>query len=199
MSEVRGWMGFLREYGRRWASGRVLVAAVCFAFLTGGCFGWIYEIIVGYFNEGYVNLAHGGIRIPFLLIYAIGAALYEVLFGETVATKERVLIAFVLMMLVALVLEYGAGWVMLHGFGVQTWDYRIPGWDWLFVSLDGLICARALLTFGLMGLIQVFGLDRVRRRLQARGAAFDVIVIVLAAAVAVWVAYQYGSGQALMM
>lgn len=56
---------------------------------------------------------------------------------------------------------------MLHVMGIRTWDCRIPGWDFL-ASPDGLVCLRASLTFGVMGLVQLRGLNGLYRKLASK-------------------------------
>lgn len=63
--------------------------------------------------------------------------------------------------------EYASGLAMLHVMGIRTWDCRIPGWDFL-ASPDGLVCLRASLTFGVMGLVQLRGLNGLYRKLASK-------------------------------
>lgn len=176
-----------------------MLGALSFAFVFGGIIGWVCEIVVGYFNNGYINLKHGGIGIPFLTIYAVGALAYECMFRDTQPTFQNVVRTFVSMMLVAFIIEYPTGLFMLNILDIRTWDYRIPGWDWLFVTADGLVSARGLLSFGLLGLIQVFGVDTLRKRLQEKYVWFDTVSVLMSLIVAVYVCTQYATGSALMM
>lgn len=176
-----------------------VLGALSFAFVFGGITGWICELIVGYMNNGYVNLQHGGIGIPFLTIYAFGALVYEFIFRDIEPTPTNVVRTFLLMMFLAFLIEYATGLFMLNMLGVQTWDYRIPGWDWLFVTSDGLVCARGLLSFGMLGLVQIFGFDGLRRHLQEKCVWFDTASIILAILIMVYICAQYVTGNAVMM
>lgn len=174
------------------------LGALSFAFVFGGICGWICEIIVGYFNNGYVDLEHGGIGIPFLTIYAVGAVACEMLFKDTELTPHNVMRVFVITGFIALIIEYSTGLIMLNMFDVQTWDYRRAGWNWLFVTPDGLVSARGLISFGLLGLIQVFVIDRIRMRLQEKYERFDRASLLMMIVVALYVCTQYITGSAVM-
>ena len=138
------------------AKGRALntIISLMVAFLCGGVIGWAYEVFLcGPFNGDGIDLGHGGIGIPFLVIYAAGALAIELVFGCS-RKQFNPLLQILACALLCTILEYAAGLLMLHVLGVQTWDYRTPGWDFL-ATPDGLICFRASLTFGLMGLLQL--------------------------------------------
>lgn len=127
------------------------------AFLVGGVVGWIYETLICAPMAGReINLMHGGMGIPFLTIYAVGAFLIAFLLGPRLAGREggwrRVLVQFLAATLLCTAVEYATGFVMLHGLGVQTWSYLYPGWDFM-ASPDGLICLRASVMFGAGGML----------------------------------------------
>lgn len=73
---------------------------------------------------------------------------------------------------------------MLHVMGIRTWDCRIPGWDFL-ASPDGLVCLRASLTFGVMGLVQLRGLNGLYRKLASKNPGGLAVAIWLLVAVVV--------------
>lgn len=127
------------------------------AFLVGGVVGWIYETLICAPMAGReINLMHGGMGIPFLTIYAVGAFLIAFLLGPRLAGREggwrRVFVKFLAATLLCTAVEYATGFVMLHGLGVQTWSYLDPGWDFM-ASPDGLICLRASVMFGVGGML----------------------------------------------
>lgn len=127
------------------------------AFLVGGVVGWIYETLICAPMAGKeINLMHGGMGIPFLTIYAVGAFLIAFLIGPRLAGREggwrRVFVQFLAATLLCTAVEYATGFVMLHGLGVQTWSYLDPGWDFM-ASPDGLICLRASVMFGVGGML----------------------------------------------
>lgn len=59
------------------------------AFIVGGVVGWIYETFICASMAGReINLMHGGMGIPFLTIYAVGAFLIASLLGPRLAGRE---------------------------------------------------------------------------------------------------------------
>ena len=58
------------------------------AFLVGGVIGWVYETFICASMAGKeINLMHGGMGIPFLTIYAVGAFLIASLLGPRLAGR----------------------------------------------------------------------------------------------------------------
>lgn len=149
---------------------------IAFVFLIGGLAGWLYEVFIGApLNGEPIDLGHGGLGIPFLMIYAIGSVSIELVFG----LNRKPLPAVIQLLgstLLATTLEYSSGLIMLHVLQVQAWDYRIPGWDFL-TTPDGLICLRASLTFGVMGLLQLRVIDRLYEWLARKN--FWVLLVVV--------------------
>jgi uncharacterized membrane protein len=137
---------------------RAAATQIAFVFVIGGLVGWIYEVFIcGPLNGNGINLGHGGLGIPFLLIYVIGAVCIEIAFGLG-RPQHHPIIQLAESAILCTLLEYFSGRAILSFVGVRTWDYRVPGWDFL-VSPDGLVCLRASFTFGVMGLIQLRGID----------------------------------------
>lgn len=133
------------------------VTIAVLAFLVGGVVGWVYETFICASMAGReINLMHGGMGIPFLTIYAVGAFLIAFLLGPRLAGREggwrRVFVQFLAATLLCTAVEYATGFVMLHGLGVQTWSYLDPGWDFM-ASPDGLICLQASVMFGVGGML----------------------------------------------
>lgn len=155
-----------------------IVIAVLMAYLFGGVIGWIYEtFICAPLNGEEINLLHGGLGIPFLTIYAIGAAVMEIILGCGRKQFNPVL-QVLACAAICTVLEYISGLFLLHVVGVQTWDYRLPGWDFL-VTPDGLICLRASLTFGIMGLIQLRAVRAFREKCVEKNMKVTLIVCII--------------------
>lgn len=146
------------------------LALIAAAFVIAGVLGWLYEAGIGLVERGWFDPEHGGLGIPFLQIYGFGAVAIELLFGvggRWERLLERPLHCFLAICALTAVLEYAAGAVMLYGFGIQTWDYRVPGWDFLCTP-DGLLCLRGVLSFAVMGLLLVYPVDTMLRRIQRR-------------------------------
>ena len=111
-------------------------------FLTGCLVGWIYEEIFYWITEGLLR-NRGILYGPWLPIYGIGAlGIYALK-----PLKRHPVRLFLFCIAVTGVVEYIIGYVGIHCFGLRLWDYR-----GLFLNLDGIICFRSVVSFGLMGL-----------------------------------------------
>lgn len=111
-------------------------------FLVGCVIGWIYEEIFYWFTEGMLR-NRGILYGPWLPIYGIGAlGIYAVK-----PLRKKPLLLFFLCMAVSGVVEYLIGFVGIRYFGLRLWDYR-----GLFLNLDGIICFRSVVSFGILGL-----------------------------------------------
>ena len=112
-------------------------------FLAGSLAGYIYEVIFYYFTEG--NLANRGVLYgPWLPIYGVGCVLLYYL----KPFKKNPLLLFFLCMVVTGIVEYIIGLVSVYIFDMRLWDYR-----GLFMNLQGIICLRSVVSFGIGGLL----------------------------------------------
>ena len=163
------------------AAWNATITRMAFMFAMAGLIGWAYEVFIcGPLNGIGINLGHGGLGIPFLTIYAVGALFIELVLG--LGRQHHPLLQLVGSALLCTLLEYVPGLAMLHVIGIRTWDYRIPGWNFL-VSPDGLVCLRASLTFGVMGLVQPQDLNGLYRKLVDKNPGELAAVIWLLVAV----------------
>lgn len=196
LSDIREDCMFIRNTGTSKAiaapeSAKKSVITVL-SFLVGGVVGWVYETLVCEPMAGKpINLLHGGMGIPFLTIYAVGAFLIAVLLGDRLAGREdgakRVLMQFLMSAVICTVVEYATGFFMLHALGIQTWTYLDPGWNFM-ASPDGLICLRASVTFGIGGLLLLRYImpslssfyDKDGGKMATRVAAFGIGIFLLA-------------------
>lgn len=175
---------------------RARIALVLAVFVVAGCAGWLYETAIGLMERGTADWDHGGLGIPFLQIYAFGAVLIELVFGGRAFWRERPVACFFAICALTAVLEYAAGAAMLYGLGVQTWDYRVPGWDFLCTP-DGLLCLRGVLSFAVMGMLLLYPLDTGLGRLRTRfPRAFDTVAFGFTALVVVAMVAAYAFGEA---
>ena len=112
-------------------------------FLAGCLTGWFYEEIFYWFTEGLLR-NRGVLYGPWLPIYGVGAlAIYAMK-----PLKKHPPVLFFLCMATSGAIEYFAGRVCIACFGLRLWDYRE-----LFWNLDGLVCLRSVLVFGVLGLL----------------------------------------------
>ena len=156
---------------------RERLALAAAAFVVGGVVGWLYEVGIGVLERGFFDWEHGGLGIPFLQIYGIGSALVMLLLGRANSpVRAYPPLCFAAICLLTATLEYASGAAMLYGLGVQTWDYRVPGWDFMCTP-DGLLSLRGILSFGVLGIILVYPIKSLARKLRARmPRTFDTTV-----------------------
>lgn len=167
--------------GQRTAIGIFLLTVM------GAVIGWVYEMIFYRIDLGYfIKRGHG--FGPWLPIYAFGAL------GLALITYKRKLhpaLLFFVSMVGSGIIEYVTGWVLYHFMGVRLWDYNIEIWNW--GNIDGFVCARSVLIFGLFGMI--FGAVIVPRFMkfvkQAKERPLVIISVVLAIVVGADVIYGY--------
>ena len=111
-------------------------------FLAGCLVGWIYEEIFYWITEGLLR-NRGILYGPWLPIYGIGAlGIYALK-----PLKGRPVLLFLCCVVLSGVVEYIIGYVGIQVFGLRLWDYR-----GLFLNLQGIICLRSVLSFGVLGL-----------------------------------------------
>ena len=155
--------------------------------IMGAVIGCIYEMIFYRIDLGYfIKRGHG--FGPWLPIYAFGAL------GLTLIVYKKKLhpaLLFLLSMVVSGILEYATGWVLYHFMGVRLWDYNVEIWNW--GNIDGFVCARSVLIFGLFGMI--YGAFVVPRFLEfvkrVKARPLLILSVILAVVVCADVIYGY--------
>lgn len=155
--------------------------------VMGAFIGWNYEMIFYRIDLGYfIKRGHG--FGPWLPIYAFGAL------GLSLIVHKRKLhpaVIFLLSMIGSGILEYVTGWTLYHFMGVRLWDYNVEIWNW--GNIDGFVCARSVLLFGLFGM--GFGAWIVPRFLafvkRAKARPLKIITLALAVVVGSDVIYGY--------
>lgn len=121
--------------------------------ILSGIFGWIYEFIFYFFDSGMKQFRYqGGNFLPWINIYATGAILIII---TTRKFKRNPLLVFLISVLVTGLLEYISGFLIFHLCdGLRLWDYNTEILN--FGNIDGFICLRSVLFFGLSGLILMY-------------------------------------------
>ena len=125
---------------------RVTTDRLCYLFLiflTGCLVGWVYEEIFYWITEGLLR-NRGVLYGPWLPIYGIGAlGIYALK-----PLKRHPVLLFLLCVVVTGVVEYIIGYVGIRYFGLRLWDY-----SGLFLNINGIICFRSVVSFGILGLV----------------------------------------------
>ena len=155
--------------------------------VLGAFVGWVYEMIFYRIDLGYfIKRGHG--FGPWLPIYAFGA-----LGLLLIVTKKKLhpAVLFALSVVGSGIIEYVTGWVLYNWMGVRLWDYNVEIWNW--GNIDGYVCARSVLLFGVFG--AVFGALIVppfmRFVQKAKARPLVIVTTVLAIIVGVDVIYGY--------
>lgn len=152
----------MKDFYERYLNGDVkfdkktMIAIVCIIAVLSGIFGFIYEFIFYYFNSGMKEFYYrGGNFLPWINIYAHGALLVMLF---TRKMRRKPLLLFVLSMLVTGILEYLAGNLIYDVLGNTTrcWDYNKEILN--FGNINGYVCLRSVLFFGLSSLLLVYGI-----------------------------------------
>ena len=85
---------------------------------------------------------------PYLPVYGFGAVILVLLLKRF---KKNPLVVFLLAMFVTGVVEYFTGFLMWEIYHKMWWDY-----SGLFLNIDGYVCLRSVLTFGIGGILLIY-------------------------------------------
>lgn len=129
------------------------VGIIFLVVVVAGLIGWIYEAVFYFFNYGMTGFyMQGGNFLPWMNIYAIGAL---VIIVTAYKIRQKPLLVFMLSMLTTGIVEYVGGWLVYNLFdGARYWDYNIEILNW--GNVDGFICLRSILCFGLSALLLMY-------------------------------------------
>ena len=106
-------------------------------------FGWVMEVIVCSIDEKRI-VNRGFLLGPYCPIYGCGGVVMLLLSPY----KEDPVTCFILAMVICSVIEYIASYLMEKIFKVRWWDYSTDSFN-----LNGRICLRNSIAFGLLGMI----------------------------------------------
>lgn len=118
--------------------------------ILSGFFGFIYETIFYRIDLGYF-VKRGSTFGPCIPIYFFGGILI-LLFSYKF--RKNPLLVFSINCLVTGILEYGTGYVFYEFFNTRLWDYNTEIWNW--GNINGYICFRSILFFGISSLFLVY-------------------------------------------
>lgn len=130
-----------------------MVGIISLIIVISGLFGFIYEFIFYYFNSGMKAFYfRGGNFLPWINIYATGALFIYFL---TFKQRKSPLKVFLISTIICGVLEYIAGWGLYYfNDGFRCWDYNTEILN--FGNINGFICLRSVLFFGLSSLMLIY-------------------------------------------
>ena len=121
--------------------------------VLSGVFGWIYEVILYFFDGGMKDFyMQGGNFLPWINIYAFGALL---ILATTWRLRKYPWAVFLISVVTTGLLELVAGWLVYTiGNGTRYWDYNNEIWN--FGNIGGFVCLRSVLFFGVSALILTY-------------------------------------------
>lgn len=120
--------------------------------IFSGIFGFIYETIFYKIELGYF-VKRGSTFGPWIPIYAFGG-LFITLFSYKF--RKKTLLVLIINCIVTGILEYSTGYVLYEFFGKRLWDYNTEIWN--FGNINGYICLRSVLFFGVSSLFLIYGI-----------------------------------------
>ena len=129
-----------------------MLGIFCLIIVISGIFGWLYEVIFYYFNSGMTEVYfRGGNFLPWINIYAMGAVLIYFL---TYKKRKKPLFVFIVSIISTGILEYIGGYFMEHIMQIKCWDYSKEILS--FGSINGYVCIRSVLVFGISALLLMY-------------------------------------------
>ena len=131
------------------------IQVYCAMFLMCAVIGWVCEEIFCRVLDGYWE-NRGFLYGPYLPIYGIGAVMMSLLLRRF---RDRPVILFFMAGIVSSLLEYVTGWAMETIWGRTWWDYSDA-----FLNLHGRVCLRGAILFAIAGLLLVYLVEPVAKR-----------------------------------
>lgn len=127
---------------------------VCFYFLMFFCYavgGWLVECVACSFNQKRFVHDRGFLIGPYCPIYGLGA-LYAYFF--LARYHDDILVLFLMTLVGTSILEYFTSFLMEKMFHARWWDYSNQ-----YFNLNGRICLKNAILFGLMGIVFIYLLN----------------------------------------
>ena len=150
-----------------------LIPLLMLLYTIAGIIGFIYEEICVYINDG-VLVKRGTTFGPWIPIYGFGCILIYFL---TVRFRKKPWLVFLVSALSCGILELATGFVLDHFFHMRLWDYSLVILNW--GNLNGYICVRSVVTWGLFALILIYLILPPCEKLQSRHPkVFNVVAAV---------------------
>ena len=130
-----------------------LIGIICLVIVLSGTFGWIYEFIFYFFDQGMTKFYYqGGNFLPWINIYATGSLMIMFL---TRKVKKRPILVFLIAFISTGILEYISGYAIYKLFdGLRFWDYNKEILN--FGNIGGFVCLRSVTFFGISGLFLIY-------------------------------------------
>ena len=153
------------------------IAILLLLGIMSSIFGFIYETVFYRIDLGYF-VKRGSTFGPWIPIYFFGGILIALF---SYRFKEKPLLVFLINCLVTGLLEYATGFVFYEFFNLRLWDYNIEIWN--FGNINGYICLRSVLFFGISSLFLVYMVIPIILKLFTKfpGKKFQIVSYILTA------------------
>ncbi len=151
-----------------------LIPILMLTFVFAGIVGFCYEEVCVYINEGQF-FKRGTTFGPWIPIYGFGAMLT---YFTTLKVRIKPWFVFLIGSLVCGSFELASGFILDRFFGLRLWDYSLVILNW--GNVNGYICARSVITWGLMGTFFICVMLPLFEKFQnKRPKTFNVVSFVL--------------------
>lgn len=143
-------------------------------FIIGSIAGFIFEVIVVFFQKGHFELRQGLIYGPFIPVYGIGAMCYYIVLSKTkIKNKVRI---FLITMILGGITEYLCSFIQEKAFGTISWDY-----SYLPFNINGRTSLLHCVYWGIGGVLYITYIEPLLNKMidKTNMKAFDLITIIL--------------------
>ena len=139
-----------RLFGDNKIDFKCTICMLILIMVISGVFGFIYETLFYKIDLGYF-VKRGSSFGPWIPIYAVGGFLITIFIYRF---RKNPLLVFILGCLVTGLLEYCTGFYLYEFRGTRLWDYDTEIWN--YGNVNGYICLRSTLFFGLSSLFLIY-------------------------------------------
>lgn len=143
-------------------------------FIIGSIAGFIFEVIVVFFQKGHFELRQGLIYGPFIPVYGIGAMCYYIVLSK-IKIKNKIRI-FLITMILGGITEYLCSFIQEKAFGTISWDY-----SYLPFNINGRTSLLHCIYWGIGGVLYITYIEPLLNKMidKTNMKAFDLITIIL--------------------
>lgn len=144
-------------------------------FIIGSIAGFIFEVIVVFFQKGHFELRQGLIYGPFIPVYGIGAMCYYIVLSK-IKIKNKVRI-FLITMILGGITEYLCSFIQEKAFGTISWDY-----SYLPFNINGRTSLLHCIYWGIGGILYVTYIEPLIEKMREKinKNIIRIITIILA-------------------
>ena len=139
--------------------------------IFSGIFGFIYETCFYRIDLGYF-VKRGSTFGPWIPIYAFGGLFITVL---TYRFRKNLFVVFILNCIITGTLEYVTGYVLYEFVGIRLWDYNTEIWN--FGNINGYICLRSVLFFGISSLFLIYAMIPIIKKLINKISEHNLTIV----------------------